>query len=101
MDKYNEIVNKFQNLEKVMLGRGIIRNPGLINEIKNGTKIDKNTFKIFHDDVLEGYIYAYKDNKNVLFKMKELWYYMGSLFSESKKYVKEIRKAQKVEGYIK
>lgn len=101
VDKYNEIVNKFQNLEKVMLGRGIIRNPGLIDEIKNGTKIDKNTFKIFHDDVLEGYIYAYKDNKNVLFKMKELWYYMGSLFSESKKYVKEIRKAQKVEGYIK
>ena len=33
--------------------------------------------------------------------MKELWYYMGSLFSDSKKYVKEIRKAQKVEGYIK
>lgn len=101
VDKYNEIVNKFQNLEKVMLGRGIIRNPRLIDEIKNGTKIDKNTFKIFHDDVLEGYIYAYKDNKNVLFKMKELWYYMGSLFSDSKKYVKEIRKAQKVEGYIK
>ena len=31
--------------------------------------------------------------------MKELWYYLGCLFSNSEKYVKKIRKAQRLCDY--
>ena len=38
-------------------------------------------------------------DKNVLFKMKELWFYMGSLFGEDKKAMKKIKKAQRLPEY--
>lgn len=31
----------FQKLKTVMLGRGILANPGLVDSIKNNTTIDK------------------------------------------------------------
>ena len=31
--------------------------------------------------------------------MKELWFYMGNLFEDSKKYLKRIKKAQKLPEY--
>ena len=38
-------------------------------------------------------------DKNVLFKMKELWFYMGSLFGEKKKAMKKIKQAQRLPEY--
>lgn len=35
----------------------------------------------------------------MLFKMKELWFYMGNLFPDSKKELKKIKKAQHKEDY--
>lgn len=34
-------------------------------------------------------------DRNVLFKMKELWFYMGPLFANNKKYLKKIKKSEK------
>ena len=36
-----------------MLGRGILANPGLMNEIKNNTYIDKEVLKEFHDEIFK------------------------------------------------
>ena len=40
-----------------MIGRGVLANPGLVNEIKNNTLIDTKVFKDFHDDefIIVGY----------------------------------------------
>jgi len=35
----------------------------------------------------------------VLFKMKELWYYLAQHFTDSAKYVKKIRKAERLPVY--
>ncbi len=72
-----------------MLGRGILANPGLINEIKNDITIDKDTLKEFHDEILNKYIELYNEEKNALFRMKELWGYMIYIFSNNKKYAKK------------
>lgn len=97
---YKNIEKTFPSIEKVMLGRGIIANPGLMNEIKSGFIIDKTTLKEFHDEVLNGYIDLFGENSiNVLFKMKELWSYMIYIFSDNKKYLKKIRKSQKLSDY--
>ena len=37
----------------------------------------------------------------MLFKMKELWVYLGSLFENHEKYAKKIRKAQTLAAYRK
>ena len=98
-DSYNKIIQEFPNLNKVMIGRGILANPGLINEIENKNTIDKKVLRDFHDEVLNNYLELYKDEKNTMFKMKELWGYMIYIFSDNKKYAKKIKKSQKINDY--
>lgn len=99
VDNYNNLVNEFPKVKKVMLGRGILANPGLIGEIKDGTFIDKKVLKEFHDEILNNYIELFKEEKNAIFRMKELWGYMIYIFSDNKKYAKKIKKAQKLKEY--
>ena len=96
---YNKIIKDFPNLNSVMFGRGILSNPGLIGEIKEETFIDKKVLKNFHDEILNNYIELFKEEKNALFRMKELWGYMIYIFSDNKKYAKKIKKAQHLKEY--
>jgi tRNA-dihydrouridine synthase len=96
---YRELTERYPSLDAVMLGRGIIANPGLIGEIKNNQAIDKETLKVFHDTLCRGYEEVLSGDKNVLFKMKELWFYMIHMFVESDKYAKKIRKADNLRDY--
>lgn len=99
VNDYKELIKSFPKLEKVMVGRGIIANPGLVNSIKNDIYIDKKIFKDFHDEVLNTYIEVYKDKRNAMLRMKELWGYMIYMFSDNKKYIKKIKKAQNLNEY--
>ena len=98
-EDYNKLMLKFPKLDSVMLGRGLIANPGLIDEIKSNKLLNEDILKSFHDDVLNGYLNLLKDDKNTLFKMKEIWSYMIYIFSDNKKYAKKIKKAQKLKDY--
>lgn len=96
---YNELTETFREVKTLMIGRGIIANPGLINEIKHNDNINKEVLKDFHDEILNGYIDLYGEARNALFRMKELWGYMICMFSDNKKYAKKIKKAQKLNSY--
>lgn len=98
-DDYYKITEAFPNLTSVMLGRGIIANPGLMNLIKNNTNIDKKVLKDFHDEILNEYIKLFNEDRNTLLKMKELWGYMIQMFSNNKKYAKKIKKAQNLNEF--
>ncbi|MVX67206.1 diguanylate cyclase [Clostridium chromiireducens] len=95
---YEELIDMYPNLDTVMLGRGLIVNPALISEINNNA-IDKQVMKEFHDAVCAGYQEVLSGDKNVLFKMKELWFYMIHLFVDSDKYAKKIRKTDSLNEY--
>jgi len=96
---YRELAEMYPSLDAVMLGRGLIANPALIGEIKNNHVIDKQVIKAFHDAVYAGYQEISSGDKNVLFKMKEFWFYMVHLFAESDKYAKKIRKTDRLRDY--
>ena len=96
---YEELIKEFPSINTVMLARGIIANPGLINEIKEGNIMNKSILKDFHDEILEGYLELLDGEKNALFKMKELWAYMIHMFSDNKKYFKAIKKSQNLINY--
>lgn len=99
MRDYEKLTKKHQSLDKVMLGRGLIANPALIREIKNNHRINKLEMKAFHDAILRGYKEILSGDNNVLFKMKELWFYMIHMFVESDKYAKKIRKTDRLSDY--
>jgi tRNA-dihydrouridine synthase len=99
VDDNNKLIKAFPEVKTVMVGRGIIANPGLMNEIKNSTNIDKEVLKDFHDEILNKYVELFNEDRNVLFKMKEIWSYMIYIFSNNKKYAKKIKKSQKLSDY--
>ena len=96
---YKEFSTDFHSVETLMIGRGLLANPGLISDIENNTKLEKNLLKDFHDKIYEDYKRILFGDKNVLFKMKELWFYMTPIFSDSAKYAKKIRKSERLYDY--
>ena len=96
---FDKLREKFPELNTVMLGRGIIRNPGLVNLLDYNGKISKDDLRAFHDMILEEYIKISSGDRNVLFKMKELWFYMLSLFENTEKIGKQIKKTERLKEY--
>ena len=99
MVAYKSFCEKVGEAERLMLGRGLLQNPGLIGEICDEEKLTKEKLKQFHDDVLEGYLAVMSGDRNTLFKMKELWAYLGKQFVEPEKYLKKIKKVTSVAEY--
>ena len=98
-DDYLHFVERFPKVERSMLGRGMIANPALARELLTDETLTKEEFLAFHEDLLQGYQNQIGGDKNVLFKMKELWYYLESLFHADKKSLKMIRKAKTCKDY--
>lgn len=90
---------KFPKLNTVMLGRGIIRNPGLVDSMDYGRILLKDDLYAFHDMILGEYIKISSGERNVLFKMKELWFYMLTLFEDTEKIGKKIKKTERLKEY--
>ena len=96
---YNRITGLFPSIDRIMLGRGILANPGLVNEINGGDTITSEELKKFHALVYEGYKEAIGDERNTLFKMKELWVFMGKYLNNNEKVIKELRKSDNYMEY--
>ena len=98
-EEYETICNRFPEVPSVMIGRGILKNPGLIRKIRQGIPIEKDRIRAFHDELYREYQEVLFGEKTVLFKMKELWFYMAPLFMQYEKYAKKIKKAEKLKLY--
>lgn len=96
---YDAFTTEFPEVETIMLGRGMIANPALADEIQNHVFLDKQQLRLFHDTVCQGYQERMSGDRNVLFKMKELWSYMICVFSNYEKYGKRIRKTERLNDY--
>ena len=93
------IQNRFPSVDTCMIGRGIIENPGLLIEIEGAGSPDRALIRRFHDRIYEEYRGTGMGDKNVLFKMKEIWCYMGRSFPGCEKQLKRIKKAEKTDRY--
>ena len=98
---YDKYLDRFPNTEAVMLGRGIIKNPGLVSLLDENKSLSKDTLYSFHNKILEDYIPISSGDRNVLFKMKELWFYMIGLFENADKLAKKIKKTERISEYEK
>lgn len=84
---------------RIMLGRGIIANPQLQEMIVNGTDRDMGRLRLFHDEICTGYENIMSGDRNVLFKMKELWSYLLWEFPGSEKTGRRIKKCTRLSEY--
>lgn len=100
VEDYDKVCSKY-NIDSIMLGRGLLRNPGLINEIKGKDAVSKETLRAFHDRLYSDFTEEMSSDKHLLNKMIEMWNYLSFMFEEQHKCAKMIRKAQNVYKYEK
>jgi len=82
------IEEKFPTVEAVMIGRGLVADPGML--VPEGTTPEK--LEAYLDELLETYVGIFGSRKNTMFRMKEHWFYLLSLFEDSGKLGKQLRK---------
>lgn len=96
---YEKLVQQFTDIKCFMYGRGLIQNPCLVSMIRDKKQPDKKTLRGFCNQIYQDYQGLLSGERNVLFRMKELWSYMVSSFTNYEKYAKRIKKAQHLEEY--
>lgn len=99
IEDYHRFADTFPEVDRVMLGRGLLMNPGLSGEIRQGRRMEKQTLRRFHDCLYEGYQEVLSGSRPILFKMKELWGFLAPLFTNYEKYAKKIKKSEKLNAY--
>ena len=85
----------FPDIGSVMIGRGLIADPGMLTE--GGTS--RETLKAFTDELTESYIAAFGGARNAMFRMKENWSFLRHRFDGSDKLWKQLRKTTDLEEY--
>lgn len=82
----DEFAKEFPQIGAVMIGRGLIGNPGMF------CATSTDTLQAFHDDLLEEYLAAFGGSRNAMFRLKENWRYLICLFEENEKLAKRLHK---------
>ena len=108
--EYKKFRETFPSVERVMIGRGLLVNPALVQEAELleggmeetaecGSAAAKKTIRNFHDRLYAQYREELSGETPRLYKMKELWSYMVCLFTDYEKYWKKIKKVSRLCDY--
>ena len=99
VEDYARVHAAYPAVERVMIGRGLLEDPGLVGKIKGEPPAEKERLRAFHDEILEGCLMTFHAEKDVVFHLKEIWFYLTRSFPERETYLKQIRKCQSLPEY--
>lgn len=88
----------YSSVENIMLGRGILKAPTLLKELQ-GEERDHEKWHAFLSELCDEYQKEFSGDTNVLFKMKEHWYYLFQSLPDTEKAVKAMRKVRTLDEY--
>lgn len=100
VEEYHAFREKFPQVDRIMLGRGVIANPGLVREIRTGQSVTMAELREYHDRLYAGYREEMDCERDALFKMKEVWFYLGKMFPDAERELKKVKKADRPEEYL-
>ena len=98
LNTYRDVQNiseEFPALSAVMLGRGLIADPGMFTP--EGTTVE--VLEEFFHALLEEYLIAFGGSRNAMFRLKEHWRYLLCKFEGSEKLGKQLRKTTDLGEY--
>ena len=84
----HEIQTKFPQVQAVMIGRGLVADPGML--LPGGTAPE--TLGAFMNALLEAYLVAFGGSRNAMFRLKENWNMVLSRLNGCDKLAKQLRK---------
>ena len=98
VEDYERFCERFPTVDRIMIGRGLIGNPGLVHEIQTGEPVRLEEVSGFMWALKEAYQECMADNP-VLFKMKEIWVYLAELYPQGEQLWKKMKKARRLSDY--
>jgi tRNA-dihydrouridine synthase len=99
---FQSLEKRFPTIGRFMLGRGLLANPFLCEQIKNRKSNVENAIPriaAFHDDLVSNYETVLHGDHPVLGKMKEFWTYQAEHLSNGHKMFKKLKKTQHLGNY--
>ena len=89
----------YSTMSGMMLGRGLVANPALVQQIQGtgGPTID--AIQNFHGELFDATAARVGSPRNTMFRMKEVWSYLILLFDGREKYQKLLRKTTSLTEY--
>ncbi len=98
---FHTVQNKFANIQRFMIGRGILSNPFLAEDIKmiETNKNNNQRLKNFHDDLFGHYERLFSGPAHLTGRMKGFWTYLGPSFLDNRKWLKNILKSSSIHKY--
>ncbi len=99
VEDYHRITELFPTVDRIMIGRGLLANPGLVGEILGKPKASNSQITAWHEEILEGCLALFPGERDVVFHMKEIWFYLIRFFPEKEKFYKQIKKCQSLAEY--
>lgn len=97
-DDCRALMEIYPGTKAVMLGRGLIANPALGQELNGGESLSLNSLRSFHDKLYAAYMERWPRNA-VIGHMHEIMRYVMCCFEEPAKIRKALRKATTFEAY--
>jgi tRNA-dihydrouridine synthase len=91
----NQFSEAFPQIGAVMLGRGLIRDPGMLTP--GGTTAE--ALEAFYGELLEEYLVAFGGSRNAMFRLKEHWGMLIHRFDGNDKLAKRLRKTTDLAEY--
>ena len=108
IEDYTRFTELCPEVDRIMLGRGFVGNPGIIGQIghketpqgseEDGVK-SADTLKRFTDRLLNDYIRVMDNEVNAMHKMKEVWIYINQFNPGNEKAFKKIKKSHRLSEY--
>ena len=89
------IAARFPTVESVMIGRGLVADPGMLTG-----STDRQTLKAFLSELSDTYCIVFESKRNAIYRMKDNWHYLISLFEGSDKLWKEMRKSTDYDRFM-
>ncbi len=103
LEDFQNLKNRFKNVNSWMIGRGLVVNPFLAEQIIQKSKDSKDDkmsrFKDFHNALTQEYLERLEGSSHFLNKMRIFWEYFSLSFSNSHKVYKRIKKATSIEKF--
>lgn len=91
----------YPELGSVMIGRGFLARPGFCgNTDRKADEQSQMVLKSFVGELLARYREVMSGDIHALHKMKEVWIYMAPHFTNYEKYLKKIKKTNKMAEYL-
>jgi tRNA-dihydrouridine synthase len=101
LDVLNSISNEISTTPNYMIGRGVLKDLDLASKLKGSDpKISKDYLREFMNAIYEDTNEIIKAEKDLLFKLKEKWFYFSHMFTKPDKVYKIVKKSKSRDEYL-